>query len=524
MALPQPLHIFRKDLIHLWPEVLFVIALFAGFAALAPSGWTGSEYAPYVAFGAFLIKCLMVISWLVLIARSIQDESLVGDRQFWTSRPYHWAKLFAAKCILIFTCIYIPFFLMQVYLLKHSGLHPILVIPALLHNLLLLTVVVVIPLAALSAVTSTFPRVLLTFVGALLGMLIVFAIIGWINFLQMQPPHLEWLLDTIFIVLPAIALFIQYKTRKTLTARLVLASTLVLFALVLFLAPNSAVIARAYPALSGSTAPTLTGVSDKLPTPPADPNANLATFRSHVTIALPVTVANVDKDINFLVRGTRVTITGPGVNYTSPFLGNIRPVQIGGERPFALLSFMLPVAVFNKIHTTPVDLHLELASEQLKEEKPSTWHATLLPFSVPGKGICTFPPDGDANFDPTCRYPLAQPKIGFVTASLSAASCANPAAPPASGEASVGGSSSIIPDFDPVITVPLNFRTGDPNPQHHYVLCPGTDLTFVEGASLPNASLILDQKQVVLDPLAERFTGRNNRPGRPQSAPQNEPQ
>ena len=31
MALPQPLHIFRKDLTHLWPETLFVLVLFAAF-------------------------------------------------------------------------------------------------------------------------------------------------------------------------------------------------------------------------------------------------------------------------------------------------------------------------------------------------------------------------------------------------------------------------------------------------------------------------------------------------------------
>ena len=31
MALPQPLHIFRKDLTHLWPETLFVLILFVFF-------------------------------------------------------------------------------------------------------------------------------------------------------------------------------------------------------------------------------------------------------------------------------------------------------------------------------------------------------------------------------------------------------------------------------------------------------------------------------------------------------------
>ena len=522
MALPQPLHIFRKDLTHLWPEIVFVLALFAGFAALAPSGWTGSPYAVVVGIGAFILKLLMVVSWLVLIARAIQDESLVGDRQFWTSRPYHWAKLLAAKVILILTCIYLPFFLMQVYLLKHTGLHPTLVLPALLHNLLLLTVVVVIPLAALSAVTSTFPRVLLTFVAALLGMLILFALIFYKNFLEMQPPHIEWFFDAVFIILPACALIFQYKTRKTLVARLILGATPILGALIFLLAPSSAVIARSYPTLSGGSAPTLTSVADKFPTPPIDPNSRLATFRSYVTISLPVSVANVDKDVNFLVTGSRVTLTGQGVNYTSPYLASVRPAQIGGERPFTLLTFLVPEDLFNRISKSPVDLHLELAAEQFKIEKPSTWHATLLPFSVPANGLCTFPPDSDQNFEPECRYPLEQPEISFVSAPLAAASCANPAAPPVTGEASVGGRSSVIPDFDPVVTVPLNFRTGDPNPDHNYVLCPGTALTFVDAVAKPNVGLVVDQKQVILDPLASRYIPGSG-PRRPGQARRNEP-
>jgi hypothetical protein len=182
---------------------------------------------------------------------------------------------------------------------------------------------------------------------------------------------------------------------------------------------------------------------------------------------------------------------------------------------------MMPLDVFNKVHTAPADLHVDFAVEQLKADKPSTWHATLLPFSVPGNGICTFPPDSDPNSVPTCRYPLKQPDISFVTAPLAAGSCANPAAAPVTGQASLGGRGNTL-DFDPVITVPLTFQTGDPDPQHNYVLCPGTALTFVEATALPNASLVLDQKQVTLDPFAARFAPQQPRPGRPQPQPQSE--
>jgi hypothetical protein len=527
MALPQPLHIFRKDLIHLWPETLFCLLLFVGFAACAPSGWSGSEYATYIVILSWLIKVLMPISWLVLIARAIQDESLVGDRQFWTSRPYHWASLLASKLILILTCIYIPFFLMQVYLLHRAGLYPMLALPALLHNLLLLTVVLIIPLAALSAVTSTFPRVLLSFIGAVIYVLILLVAVGFSRLLQMQPPHLEWLINSAFILLPAVALLIQYKTRKTTIARAVLVATPLLTALIVYLIPNNAIITQGYPVLSGDKAPALTGLSDKFH-PQGTPPGILVTLRGMVPIGLPVGIANIQKDVNFLVRGTRVTVSGGGTTYTSPFLSSIAGnTQFSDGRPVALVNFFLPVDVFNKIRTTPVDLHIQFASEQLKAEKPSTWHATLLPFSVPGNGICSFPPsdpEQDPNNapPPTCRYALKQPEISFVTAQLAAQSCANPAAPPVTGQANIGGSASTL-DFDPVITVPLDFQTGDPEKRHHYVLCPGTALNFVEAQTLPNASLTLDQKQVTLDPFAQRREDpREQRPQMPpqQSAPE----
>ena len=426
MALPQPLHIFRKDLLHLWPETLFVLLLFVGFAAAAPSGWSGSEYAGYIVALSWLIKILMPISWLVLIARAIQDESLVGDRQFWTSRPYDWLSLFASKLLLIFVCIYVPFFLMQVYLLHHAGLHPTLVIPALLHNLLLLTVFLIVPLAALSAVTGTFPRVLLSFIGAIIYVLILLVIVGLSLLLQMPTPHLDWLIYAVFILLPAIALVYQYKTRKTLHSRLILAATPLLGALIVLGTPRNGIIEHNYPLLTGTSAPVLTGLADRFH-PNTPPTGKLATVRDYVSITLPAGVAGVAKDVHFIVRGTRTSINGPGVLYLSPFLNSPRSDEFSAERPVSPVSFLLPLDIFNRIHNTPVDLHIQLVADQLKADNPSTWHATLLPFSVPGNGVCSFP-SGNTNPDapPTCRYPLQQPDVSFVSAPLSPGSCSGP--------------------------------------------------------------------------------------------------
>ena len=40
---PQPLHIFSKDVRHLWPETLLTLLLFVAFAWVVPYGWQASE-------------------------------------------------------------------------------------------------------------------------------------------------------------------------------------------------------------------------------------------------------------------------------------------------------------------------------------------------------------------------------------------------------------------------------------------------------------------------------------------------
>lgn len=109
----QTLHIFLKDLRHLWIEIVFLLAVVAGFAWIYPKRWVAPGHAvnpsPEWALLAGFLKLFIVIGWWLLIARSIQDESLVGDRQFWITRPYERKYLLAAKGLFIlalFTFLY----------------------------------------------------------------------------------------------------------------------------------------------------------------------------------------------------------------------------------------------------------------------------------------------------------------------------------------------------------------------------------------------------------------------------------
>jgi hypothetical protein len=54
----------------------------------------------------------------------VHGESLVGDRQFWVTRPYDWKKLVVDKALFVLTFINLPLFVLDVFLLAKSGFRP----------------------------------------------------------------------------------------------------------------------------------------------------------------------------------------------------------------------------------------------------------------------------------------------------------------------------------------------------------------------------------------------------------------
>ena len=48
-----------------------------------------------------LLPELMFGLWLLVTIRAVQGESLVGDKEWWPTRPYRWGQLLAAKALLL---------------------------------------------------------------------------------------------------------------------------------------------------------------------------------------------------------------------------------------------------------------------------------------------------------------------------------------------------------------------------------------------------------------------------------------
>jgi len=98
----QVLHIFCKDIRRHRLEIVVSLFLLFGFAWKMPIIWSQDPRVTEAPVSRWLFALLgisLCFSWWFLIVRVIQGESLVGDRQFWLTRPYQRRWLMAAKAL-----------------------------------------------------------------------------------------------------------------------------------------------------------------------------------------------------------------------------------------------------------------------------------------------------------------------------------------------------------------------------------------------------------------------------------------
>jgi hypothetical protein len=86
----QTLHIFLKDARRFWVEIVLSLAVTFAFVSIGSYLWLGNENdaGQTLEVLALLLAMLVPVSWWILITRVIHAERLVGDTQFWITRPY----------------------------------------------------------------------------------------------------------------------------------------------------------------------------------------------------------------------------------------------------------------------------------------------------------------------------------------------------------------------------------------------------------------------------------------------------
>ncbi len=519
----QILHIFAKDTRHLWLEILISLALTAALVATSPHFWTqgATSYSPAGMWGHFsvsdtwlpgLLVVLVPFSWWILISPLIHEERLVGDRQFWITRPYEWKRLLAAKTLFIVAFLHSPLFIAQCLVVARAGFNPLGNLPGILYDLFLITCVIILPLVALATVTRNFARMTL----AILGVVICLALISWLasEFPGARiPTPLGDSLSLFLVICGCVfVVVLQYAARKTRSSWSTLAITLGIVAALACAAPDQALMGRRYPA-EQAPGVVLANAND------AGGGAIVSVARGpqDVVINVPMYVSGIAPGSLMIPEAIRATLEAPdGSHWTSFWQPTydrfLADALLPGKR-VARAAFTMPRSLYEKLKPMPLHVHITLAFVRARQGETTTISLPLDDFQVPGFGICT--PQTGFFYKPyeiggiVCRAALRQPSLTFVRVSWSYDDCHVPTEERGNvdGEAWVGSLNRPPAEFAiaPIWSDPIGFTNQDPGyrsnePRH---ICPGTPASFTSYQAAGRTQAGLDISGFMLPELSQ---------------------
>jgi hypothetical protein len=395
----QILHIFRKDVRQFWREIALSVGLLAAYAWYEPREWVPNPHPD--SWSAFLPQ-LILFGWGFVIVRDIQAEVLVGDRQFWVTRPYDWKKLLAAKILFVVVVFNLPLLIADAILLRRAGFAPVSYVTGLLWMQLLLTVLLVLPVVTLGAVTSNVGQAVLVVLGVGLY-LIATATLSWATSkshwrVVTSPP--SWLLPIVLIGTFVAVIMLQYA-RKTMLARgllLGLAMVLLLIA-VGTSSPPWVPDASKYPFLTTGEQPPVHLTFD----PTKGPRPEPAYWRQkQVQVRIPLQASGQAKDSLVQTDGTMVTIdAGGGLQWSSAWRPSGRSLFPGQEH--LQENFTVDKDFFERTKSLPVTVRFSFVMSVFRQKDERRVFTTSEDFAVPRVGFCWTKLDTNAI---SCRYPL----------------------------------------------------------------------------------------------------------------------
>ena len=391
----QTLHIFKKDARRLWPEILISLALTAGLVLTVPFKWANlnssqSNYlGPSVAqLLAYFIELLVPVSWWLLIARCIHSERLVGDRQFWITRPYEWKKLLTAKMLFLAVFLYVPLLAAQWLLLLQVGLARFSALPELLYNLLLISIIVVLPLIALAAVTRNLARMTLALLGVLVALWLLIALSSLTLANSIAAPVAGIIAATLILCVCSAAVVWQYATRKAGLSRALLIAAPVLLVAMQSIAPGEpdvALMNRTYFPAAGTDAPLQVSYN-----PQADvrPSAFVPRISNSVGIEIPLQISGISAGTIVDAEDVKVAMESPaGSEWQSSWQPLFRQEHAQKNSTF-FADITLPRKIYEQFKDAPLTVHLNLALKQMRTEKVTRLTNLRSEYAVPDVGNC----------------------------------------------------------------------------------------------------------------------------------------
>lgn len=388
----QMIHIFKKDVRRFWWEICILLALLALYAWCQPAEWLGQpnyfshDSTMYARYSGAHMGFVLVLLWAVMLIRIVFEEAPAGDRQFWTTRPYRWQSLLAAKILFFVATVHVPLLVIQLILLKAAGFNAFHSLGRLiLMNLGLAALLS--PVGALAAITRRRSQ----FLRIALGLLLVFVICligfamtgGWgmslgVNYAMFVGKESSWdsLLTLLAIGLLVLVIVRQYAVRKTMQSRWIALAGVAFLIALNFITPETHLNAAAYPALSQESP---SYMQLHMNAQPAEPRFLPAVDRGdkHVTIGLNLYGDSVPE--GYIVQGNGVKITVLAANgtrwssdwqriYTLLEHETIPPdTKTKGVFRTISTNFDMDKSFYEKFKNSPVTVHVDVAATLLQD-------------------------------------------------------------------------------------------------------------------------------------------------------------
>jgi hypothetical protein len=450
------------------------------------------------------LVALVMASWAILIARVIHAESLVGDRQFWLTRPYEWKKLLAAKLLFLLMFLYLPLLAAQYVLLAEAGLASSASLSGLFFNLFLVTGIIVLPLIAIATVTANFFAMAFTLLGvvlALFGAIVAlfvhteFGNTAWaLMFLSIGDPfssrqaatigshHAQPWIALLLLTVCGAVVMLQYSLRRTRVSRAILLALPVVLGVAAVVAhqrtlSGQALMDRMYPALAaGSTAPVQFAFapSDRYP-------FYVSRGKSPVGITISIRVSGIADGVAVFAESERVTIEAADGYSWSTDVTDYNPQRFvatsGGTS-----GFYIPREVYDRFKSSPVTLRLTFGITQLQATSSERIAMPTHDVAVSGFGVCGRRYVGYGTIE--CRSALREPQLTYVSADWSATPCPAPqtAMEEVRGEFWVGEIGRNAAEFgvSPIAFSGVSFAPDLNNATGGKYLCSGSMIAFTQ--------------------------------------------
>jgi hypothetical protein len=404
------LHILLKDLRRHWPEICGFILVTAGWARQSahPDPWIQHH-------GAATFPILAFVLLFLLIVRVVQGESLVGDREFWQTRPYCWLHLFLAKALLLIVVLNGTVSIAHIYLLVDAGI-PFSAswIAGILWLQFQYDVYFLLPAIAFAAVTATIVQWVLTLIG--IGIIyFLISCLPWYR-LQQSLPSTEDLASILGVTVVACILLVlviwQYARRNAWRSRIIAAVAVLIAPVWVVVATIPVARNVAYPKEHGDP------LHLAIDTDGGGPHYQRVHAFQSSTIYLPLKATGLSDDAIVVIEGFRIHLTGDGgwkwdSNWTNQ---NLTFSPDSKERD---LNFELTDDIANALQSLHVTASIELAAAVYQLAPAQELQTTTEHFGLPGGAVCTWLEWGSLD----CVAALRNPDVLVVRISSDSNTC-----------------------------------------------------------------------------------------------------